>query len=101
MSGGGPSNERRTKVPIPWAPFNQAGVFQFAVRLQHRVGVDGERSNDLFHCGELIPRLEQSRPQGMAHLMNQLHIGGHARLGVQTEVDHGPVVPAKGIYLLE
>jgi hypothetical protein len=68
--------------------FNQALALQVAVGLEHGIGVDGRRRDDLPHRGELVARIQQAHPQGLPDLLDDLQVRGYHRPAVDPEADH-------------
>ena len=62
-------------------------ALEFRVRLQDRVGIDRECSDDLARGGQLIVRLEHPVANRMPNLLHELHVGGHARAGIEMKRD--------------
>ena len=67
--------------PDPLAPLDEALVLELAVCLLHRVGVDGELRHHLLDRRQLITDIEDPHAHGLAHLLDELEVGRHARIG--------------------
>ncbi len=63
-------------------------AFEFAVGLEDGVGVDGDLGDDLLDRGQLVPHGEHAESQGLLHLVDELHVRGHAGARFEVEVDH-------------
>ena len=110
-----PSRERRSTVSsgsatrfsvarmnVPWpGPGRQALGLQFAVGLEHRVRVDGQRGDRVPDLGQLVAGLEVPELQRVLDLMHELQVGRHARGGVEPELigDTGPRPAAARVLL--
>ena len=62
-------------------------VLELAVCLLHRVGVDGELEHHLLDRRQLVADVEDPHAYGLAHLLDELQIGRHTRVGPQVEGD--------------
>src|SRR5229473_1506253 len=85
-AGERPGDER----PLARPGARQALAFQVAVRLEHRIRVDGQLRDDLLGRRQLVTWFEEAELQGVMDLLDQLEIGGHARSGIELELDHFP-----------
>jgi hypothetical protein len=63
-------------------------MLELAVRLQHRVWVDREPRDDLLDRRQLVAVAEQAEPQGLAHLLDDLHVRRNAGARAEVELDH-------------
>jgi len=82
--GQGPGHER----PHPRPGGHQPLELQLAVRLEHGVRIDRHLPGHLLDRGEPVPHLQQTQPQRVAYLLDQLLIRGRAGPVVQVELNH-------------
>ena len=81
----GGSNERALTGP----PGGKTLGLEFAIRLEHRVRVDGQRGDRVSHLWELVAGFQIAEPQRVLDLLNELEIGGHPGPWVEPEFDGG------------
>src|SRR5262249_5280693 len=74
--------------PDAAAAFGETCKVELAVAAEHRVRVDGERSDDFLDRRKLVARLEDPEPDRLAYLLDDLEVCRHSRLGLQVELDH-------------
>jgi len=67
------------------AAFDEAFVFELPVGLHHGVGVDGHLGHHLFDRRQLVADVQDSHPEGLLDLLDQLQVGGHPGVRVQLE----------------
>ena len=81
---------QRPRDERPLAPprLDEAFTIELPIRLQHRVRVDRQRADHVLDGRQLIARLEQTQPERLLHLLNQLKVGGHAGVRIKAELDH-------------
>ena len=84
LVGQGPGDEGAH----PGTRRDQTLVFEFPVRLEHRVRVDRHLRHHVLDRGQLVTLGQQPQPHGLADLLDQLHVGGDAGAAVQMELDH-------------
>ena len=73
--------------PLAGATGSEPLVLELAVGLQHGVGVDRERPDHLLDRRQPVTRREETEPQRVLHLPDQLLVGRHARGRVEPELD--------------
>ena len=88
LAAEGPGHER----PDARTGAGESLVLELAVGLEHRVGVDGELCHDLLDRRQLIALVQESQPQRLADLLDDLEIGGDAGAAVQVELDHEDLI---------
>ncbi len=92
VPGGGPGGRAPHERAVPDPGLDQALALQVAIGLQHGVGVDRRRRDDLPHGGQLVAHLEQARPQRLPDLLDDLQVGRHHRTAVNPETDHAVLI---------
>jgi hypothetical protein len=70
MSGGCGRYECSDALP----PYDQPLMLQLAERLHHRIRIDRQRVDNLFHAGQLITWLQPAQHHIPAHLLDQLPV---------------------------
>ena len=55
-------------------------------------GLIASLGDDLLRGRQLVARLQQAQPQGIADLLDQLEVGGDTQGGVELELDQDQVV---------
>ena len=53
---------------------DEAAALQLPVRLQHRVRVDRQPGDDLFHGGQLVSFAQQPQPERVPYLLDDLQV---------------------------
>src|SRR5438067_798153 len=56
-------------------------AFELAIRLEHGVGVDGDRGDDLLHGRKLVAPLEEAEAEGCLGLLHELEVRCEAGAG--------------------
>jgi hypothetical protein len=70
---------------------HQALVLELAIRLQHRVRVDGHLRDHLLDGGQTITFGQQTEPQRPPYLLDELHVRGDAGPRLQVKFDHSSI----------
>ncbi len=70
------------------AGLDRSRQLQLPVRLQHGVGVDGQRLGHLAHGRQPVPRIQPAQAHRLFHLLHQLRVRGDPRVRVQPKLDH-------------
>ena len=73
---------------MPGSRRDEAFVFEFAVGLQHGVGIDGDLADDLFDGRQLVADAQSSEAQGALHLLDDLLVRRDSGVAVQSKLDH-------------
>src|SRR5579859_1286180 len=71
-----------------WAPFHEPFEFKLAIRLQHRVRIDGHHPHSLLDRRQLVANLEAAQPQGVPDLIDDLAIGRDPGPWFKAKCDH-------------
>src|SRR5580698_6918258 len=80
--------QRSYKRALATSRLYQAFAFEIAVCLQDGVGIDRCCRDDLAHTWKLVTQFEHSHTKCLAYLLDDLHIGRHARTPIHSEPDH-------------
>ena len=70
--------------------------FHLAISPRDGIGIDGQIDGDAAHCGELVAGLQRSGSHRRLHLVDQLPVDRHARVGIEAEGELGRC----GLWLL-
>src|SRR5437870_5270875 len=72
---------------LPGPAGSETLVLELAVGLEHRVGIDRERGDDILDRGQLIAGRQCAETQSMLDLTDELLVGRDPRLGIEPERD--------------
>src|SRR5215468_1405465 len=79
---------RRDEGADPALGLDEAFVVELAVRLEHRVRVDGQALDDLLDRRQPVAGSQDPEADRLPHLLHELEIGRDAGSGLEMELNH-------------